>query len=142
MLSTTSNLAFAYPLPSQVHVLISDPETGKRYGGFVDVKYLNETALITCRSIGELREGCTPFDIADRLLREKPGMPLLCDSAIAEELGKNPMDFVDDQGHYRMQIRPGGILKIYTAFDVSVERISPEAEIHWYEKPIKSPGED
>ncbi len=115
IMDTVSNIAVRCELPYQVHVLVQEPETGKRYGSFVAVEYLGERpgmARITRTGIGELREGSTPMDIADLLLEHNPGTPLVCDEQIAQELSKNSLCWVNGDG-YRLQGRQNGVLEVY-----------------------------
>ena len=115
VMDAASNVAVRHKLPYQVHVLVSDPITNKRYGAFVGIEYVGETrqAQVTRTSIGELREGATPSDIADNLIRRNPGTPLLCDEQTVREIGDSSLILVSDGGHYRLTSRPEGVLEIY-----------------------------
>ncbi len=115
VMDAASNVAVRHKLPYQVHVLVSDPTTNKRYGAFVGIEYIGNSrmARVTGTSIGELREGATPLDIADNLIRHNPGTPLVCDEQTAREIGDSSLIFVSDDGHYRLTSRPEGVLDIY-----------------------------
>ncbi|MBI2232636.1 MAG: hypothetical protein HYU56_01845 [Candidatus Aenigmarchaeota archaeon] len=115
VMDAASNVAVRHKLPYQVHVLVSDPITDKKYGAFVRIEYIgnNRMARVTRTSIGELREGATPLDIADTLIRRNPGTPLVCDEQTVREIGDSSLILVSDGGHYRLASRPEGVLDIY-----------------------------
>lgn len=119
IMDTLSNVAVKRKdLPGQVHVLIYDEPTQERFGSFVGVQYIGESGLanLTRTSIGRVAPGVSPLNICDTLLRVNPGTPLVCDNKIADEVSQGSIPWVEE-GHYRLEGRPGGVLEVYTPYE-------------------------
>lgn len=114
------NLALKHRLPTRVHILADDPELRRRYGANAIIAYQGEATHVTRGEVGLLRNGVTPLDIADDLIRDQPGAALLCDLVIAQELGRESLAVVAD-GHCRLIGRPHGILDVYTPYRATTE---------------------
>jgi len=113
------NVAFRHTLPSQIYVLIQDPETGKRFISSVEIEYTGEPPRLSRISgsswIGERKDGGTPMRTADILLKHYPGTALVCDEEIAKELDRNSLVWFS-KDHYRLVGRPEGVLELYTPY--------------------------
>ena len=72
-------------------------------------------ANITLKSAGVLPSEETLMEAADILIETNPGMPMLCDIEIAEELSRNSLVWVKED-HYRLEGRPKGVLEVYTPY--------------------------
>ena len=117
IMDLASNIAVRKHLPPAIHVLIFDAETGERFGSDVGIEYLfsGGTARITTNGINLLLPTTPVVAVADALLSTKPGVPLVCDTEIADELSRDSLTWVTD-GHYRLEGRPGGVLEVYTPY--------------------------
>lgn len=104
-------------LPSEVHVLIRDEMSGEKVAAFFNVQYIGDSGManITLTSAGVLPAEETVEEAADILLKSMPGMPMICDKEIADELSKNSLVWVEED-HYRLEGRPNGVLEIYTPY--------------------------
>ncbi|GEM_PF-5517542 len=119
IMDTVSNVAVKRKdLPSQVHAIIHDDVTGEKFGAFVGVEYVGDSGMaqITRTSIGMLAPGVPLTVIADGLLQHNPGTPLVCDEVVANELSQGSIPWIEE-GHYRLEGRPGGVLEVYTPYD-------------------------
>ncbi len=119
-------------LPDQVHALIYDEPTQERFGAFVRVQYTDDCGLanITRTSIGRVAPGVAVITIAGILLRHNPGIPLVCDNKITDELSQGSIPWVEEghdreDGHYRLEGRAGGILEVYTPYKGDQKEILP-----------------
>lgn len=106
-------------LPLAVHVLIRDEMTGEKVAAFLKVRYIGDSGManITLTSAGVLPAEETVAEAADILLKSMPGMPMICDKEIADELSisKGSLVWVEED-HYRLEGRPNGVLEIYTPY--------------------------
>jgi len=104
-------------LPPQIHVLILDETTGEKVAAFLRVRYIGTSGManITLKSAGVLPSEETLMEAADILIETNPGMPMLCDIEIAEELSRNSLVWVKED-HYRLEGRPKGVLEVYTPY--------------------------
>lgn len=104
-------------LPSQLHILICDPQSNRKFGAYVGIEHLGPSIIRKTRTgIGMLLPDSTVFDVADTLLAHDPGIPLLCDEAIAQELLTEAIVYPEDT-HYFLLMRPGGRLAVYTPYE-------------------------
>ncbi len=119
IMDTASNVAVRRKdLPAQVHVLIHDEVTGERFGSFVGIQYIGDSGManITRTSIGMVAPGVPLTRIADTLLEHDPGTPLVCDNKVADELSLGSIPWIEE-GHYRLEGRPGGVIEVYTHYE-------------------------
>ena len=105
-------------LPLEVHVLIRDEVTEEKVAAFLNVQYIGDSGManITLTSAGVLPTEETVEEAADILLKSMPGMPMICDKEIADELSKGSLVWVEED-HYRLEGRPDGVLEVYTPYD-------------------------
>src|SRR3990167_5063487 len=105
-------------LPLEVHVLIRDEISGEKVAAFFNVQYIGDSGManITLTSVGVLPAEETVEEAADILLKSMPGMPMICDKEIADELSKNSLVWVEED-HYRLEGRPNGVLEVYTPYN-------------------------
>lgn len=121
IMDTTSNVAVRRKnLPPKIHVLIRDEVTGEKAAAFLDIRYIGDSGManITLTSAGILPPEETVMDAADILLKTMPGMPMICDIEIADELSRSSAVWVEED-HYRLEGRPGGVLEIYTPYSAT-----------------------
>ena len=104
-------------LPPKVHVLILDETTGEKVAAFLNVRYIGDSGManITLISAGVLPTEETVEEAADILLKSMPGMPMICDKEIADELNKSSLVWVEED-HYRLEGRQNGVLEIFTPY--------------------------
>ena len=104
-------------LPPMVHVLIRDEATKVLVAAFLHIEYLGAqgAARITPYSGSTLPEEETVLEAADILIKANPGMPMICDGEIADELSRNSLAWVKED-HYRLEGRPDGVLEVYTPY--------------------------
>ncbi|MEK7559357.1 MAG: hypothetical protein AAB521_03555 [Patescibacteria group bacterium] len=104
-------------LPSQVHILIQDEITGVKVAAFLLVQYIGNNGMtkITPYSGAVLPSEETVMDAADILIKANPGMPMICDKEIADELSQNSLVWVEED-HYRLEGRPDGVLEVFTPY--------------------------
>ena len=107
-------------LPPKVHVLIRDEITREKVAAFLNVRYIggNGMAYITLTSAGVLPAEETVEEAADILLETMPGMPMICDKEIADELNESSLVWIEED-HYRLEGRPNGVLEIYTPYSTT-----------------------
>ncbi len=120
IMDMVSNIAFKQQLPPQIHVLIFDDITNEMFGSFVGVKYLGESGMVhkTRTSIGMLAPDSTPKDIAEMLIEEHPGTPLLLDEKVAEKLSDDSVTLFEDD-HCSLQGVSGGTIEVFVPFKSS-----------------------
>jgi len=104
-------------LPPKIHVLIRDEMTGALVAAFLKVRYIGDKGAtkISLSSSGVLPPEETVMEAADILLTSMPGIPMLCDKEVADEISKNSVEWVDED-HYRLVGTSSGVLDIYTPF--------------------------
>lgn len=107
-------------LPPKVHVLIRDKEIGEKVAAFLSVRYIGDSGManITLTSAGILPSEETVMQAADILLQTRPGIPMICDQEIADELSQNSLVWVEED-HYRLEGRPTGVLEVYTPYSAT-----------------------
>jgi len=105
-------------LPLNINILIRDEVTGEKVAAFLQVQYLgdNGAAKITPTSGAVLPFEETVMEAADILIKTHPGMPMICDKEIADELSQNSLVCVEED-HYRLEGRPDGVLEVYTPYN-------------------------
>jgi hypothetical protein len=119
IMDTVSNVAVMHGLPYQVHVLVYDSETRARYGSFVGVQYFGKVpgaAQVTRTGIGQLRDGLSARYVAEKMIKDYPGTPLICDKQIFQELEHGSFSCVSDDGHYRLDASDVGIIEVYVDY--------------------------
>lgn len=109
-------------LPNNVQIMIKDTDTGIRYVQFAQVTYLTEQgktgpAWVTRTGIAQLQDSWTPMDNVDKLLKNYPGVALVVDQTISDELqqaGGTVRYF--DEDHYQLLGRSGGVMEVFTEY--------------------------
>jgi hypothetical protein len=105
-------------LPPKIHVLIRDEMTGALVAAFLKVQYVEDKGAtnISLSSSGVLPPEETVMEAAHILLTSMPGIPMLCDKAVADEISESTLVWVEED-HYRLVGTPSGVLDIYTPYD-------------------------
>ena len=109
-------------LPGCCYVVSTDPETGKRYGAYLDISVEEDIARINRTYEFEMLDNKTPGRIADELLDYPIPSPLLCDEITALQIESDAESFTDgmNKGHYKLVRRKSGVLEIYTPYPAEV----------------------
>lgn len=104
-------------LPPKIHVLIRDEMTGELIAAFFKVRYIGDSrvANISLLSVGVLPLEETVEEAADILLTSMPGIPMLCDKEVADEISKSAVVWVEED-HYKLVGTSSGVLDIYTPY--------------------------
>ncbi len=118
-MDTATNVALSQNIPGQIHVLVTDNDTRKIFGGFAHVEYVTflnrRTAKITRTSIGLLAPDATPLEVANILIETDPGTPLVCDEQVEQMITGDPSVVTwQSDGHYTLTSVGGGTLEIFT----------------------------
>lgn len=107
-------------LPPVVHVLIRDEVIGEKVAAFLNIRYIGNSGKVymAIASAVILPSEETVIQAADILLKSRPGIPMICDKEITDELSKNSVVWREED-HYKLVGRPDGVLEIYTPYDVT-----------------------
>lgn len=104
-------------LPPKVIAITDDKETSERFAAICTVKYImdDQLAQVSWNTITTIRPGTTMSEVADTLIEDHKGVPLICDQEIADELRINSQTLqYDKNDHRRVVERPGGTLEVFT----------------------------
>lgn len=108
------NVAFRHQLPQRCFVIVQDESTGINVGCNIGLVQLSESSIRVDLLYGGPLKDNDIFETVDDIIQD-PSIPLICDQKVAEELSQHSLTWIDE-GHYRLEGRPGGVLEVYTPY--------------------------